>query len=147
MQIKRIHYILAAISFLVAFGTYAITMQPSIPFWDCGEFLGAAAQLGISHPPGMPTWTLIGHVLSWFVPFSDAAARYNLLSAGCGALASMFLYLTAVKVIKIWRGEPQTMADVVVHYGGALVAALCFTFTDSVWFNSSEFIVFSPGLL
>jgi len=147
MQTKRIHYIFAAISFLVAMATYATTMQPSIPFWDCGEFLGAAAQLGISHPPGMPTWTLIGHVLAWFVPLSDAAAKYNLLSAGCGALAAMFLYLTAVKVIKVWRGNPQSVSDVIVHYGGALIAALCFTYTDSVWFNSSEFIVFSPGLL
>jgi len=147
MQTKRIHYIFAAISFLVAFGTYATTMQPSIPFWDCGEFLGAAAQLGISHPPGMPTWTLLGHVFAWFVPLSDPAAKYNLLSALCGALSAMFLYLSTVRVIQIWRGAPQSMADIIVHYGGALIAAFCFTYTDSVWFNSNEFIVFSPGLL
>src|ERR1035441_5211642 len=117
MQNKTIHYALAALSFIVAAGTYLTTMQPSIPFWDCGEFLGAAAQLGISHPPGMPTWTLLGHVFGWFMPLSDPAARYNMLSALCGSLSVMLLYLTAVRVIKIWRGNPQTMADVIVHYG------------------------------
>ena len=147
MQIKRIHYALAALSFFVALITYVATMQPTIPFWDCGEFIGAGAVMGITHPPGAPLWTIIGHVGALLPLFSDLAARYNFLSALCGALSSMLLYLTLVRVIKLWRGSPLTIADVIVHYGGALVGALAFTWTDSVWFNSGEFIVFSPGLL
>ncbi len=146
MQNKTIHYALAALSFIVAAGTYLTTMQPSIPFWDCGEFLGAAATLGISHPPGAPFWTLIGRVLSMPMPFADPAAKMNALSALCGALAAMFLYLTTVRIIKVWRGNPQSTSDVILHYGAAFIAALCFTWTDSVWFNSNEFIVFAPGL-
>ncbi len=148
MQTKRIHYGLTALSFLVPLITYSITMQPSIPFWDCGEFIGAAAQLGISHPPGAPLWILAGHVGTMFLPFiSDPGARYNFMSVLCSATSIMLLYLIAVRVIKIWRGEPQSMGDVITHYGGAFIAALCFTWSDSVWFNSNEFIVFSPGLL
>src|SRR5438874_3675623 len=98
MQQKSIHYILAAVSFLVAFLTYTTTMQPGIPFWDCGEFIGAAAQLGISHPPGTPFWTLLGHVGAWLSPFADLATKYNFLSAMCGSLSVLLLYLTAVKV-------------------------------------------------
>jgi hypothetical protein len=147
MQIKRIHYALASLSFLVAFITYVTTMQPSIPFWDCGEFIGAGALLGITHPPGAPLWTIIGHVGAMLPFFSDLAARYNLLSALCGALSSMLLYLALVRIIKLWRGNPLSTSDLIVHYGSALVGAMAFTWTDSVWFNSSEFIVFSPGLL
>ncbi|MDP4200832.1 MAG: DUF2723 domain-containing protein [Bacteroidota bacterium] len=147
MQIKRIHYVLAALSFLVPLITYVTTMQPSIPFWDCGEFISAASQLGVTHPPGDPTWTLLGRVGGMLPFFSDLAARYNFLSALCGAISVMLLYLIAVRVIKIWRGTPQTLSDAITHMGGAFVAALAFTWSDSLWFNSSEFIVFSPGLL
>ncbi|HEY3875144.1 MAG TPA: DUF2723 domain-containing protein [Candidatus Kapabacteria bacterium] len=146
MQLKPIHYTLAALSFLIAAFTYLATMQPSIPFWDCGEFLGAAATLGISHPPGAPFWIIVGRLAELIVPLSDLAARCNTFSALCGAMSAMFLYLTTVRVIKLWRGNPQTVSDVIVHYGGAFVAALAFTWSDSVWFNSSEFIVFAPGL-
>lgn len=147
MQNKTIHYTLAALSFLVAAGTYLTTMQPSIPFWDCGEFLGAAATLGISHPPGAPMWTLAGRILSMPMPFADPAAKMNALSALCGALAAMFLYLTTVRIIRVWRGNPQSTSDIIMHFGGAFIAALAFTWSDSVWFNSNEFIVFAPGLL
>ena len=147
MQTKRIHYALAALSFLVAFVTYASTMQPSIPFWDCGEFISAASQLGISHPPGTPFWTLFAHVAAWLMPMADLAAKYNMLSVLCGSLSAMLLYLTAVRVIALWRGKPQSTADVITHFGGALVAAMSFTWSDSVWFNSNEFIIFAPGLL
>jgi len=146
-QFKRIHYIVAGVAFIAAFGTYLLTMQPTIPFWDCGEFIASAAKLQVSHPPGAPFWMLVGHVGAWFVPVADLAARYNVLSALCGALSSMLLYLVAVKVIRIWRGEPGNMGDAIIHFGGALIGALSFTWSDSVWFNSNEFIVFSPGLL
>src|SRR4051794_33718708 len=123
MQQKRLHYALAALSFLVAIFTFATTMQPTIPFWDCGEFLSAAANLGVTHPPGDPTWSLIGRVFHFISPFSDLAAKYNFLSALCGAISVMLLYLITVRVIRIWRGEAQSTTDRIIHYGGAFIAA------------------------
>ncbi len=146
MQNKHIHYALAALSFIVAAGTYLTTMQPSIPFWDCGEFLGAAATLGISHPPGAPFLTFAGRILSMPMPFADPAAKMNALLALWGAFAAMFLYLSTVRIIRFWRGNPQSTSDQIMQYGAALLAALSFTWSDSVWFNSNEFIVFAPGL-
>lgn len=146
-EFKRIHFVTAGVAFAVAFITYLLTMQPTIPFWDCGEFIAGAAQLQVSHPPGAPFWMLLGHVGAWLVPVADLAARYNVLSALCGSLSAMLLYLVAVKVIRLWRGEPRSSADAIIHFSGALIAALSFTWSDSVWFNSGEFIVFSPGLL
>ncbi len=146
-EFKRIHYILTGVAFAVGILTYFLTMQPTIPFWDCGEFIAAASQLQVSHPPGAPLWMLVGHVGAWLMPLADLAAKYNTLSALCGALSAMLLYLVAVKVIRIWRGEPKSGADAIIHFGGALIAALSLTWSDTVWFNSNEFIVFSPGLL
>jgi hypothetical protein len=147
MQTKRIHYIFAAIAFLVALFTYTATMQPSIPFWDCGEFAAAAISLSIPHPPGAPLQTIVGRIMMLLPIFSDPAARFNFLSVLSSAVSVMFLYLIIVRLIKMWRGAPQSMADVITMYGGALVGALSFVFTDSFWFNALECEVYAFGSL
>jgi hypothetical protein len=53
---------------------------------DGGDFLAAAATLGVPHPPGYPTYTLVLHLLMQ-LPFAEPAAAGNLLSALAGALA------------------------------------------------------------
>jgi hypothetical protein len=147
MDQKRIHYGLAAISFFVALLTFGISMQPTVPFWDCGEFAAAAAGLGVPHPPGTPLWTLWGHIGMMIPIFTDIVARYNFLSVLCASFTVMMLYSSLVMLIKIWRGAPKSAADMVVHYGGAFLGAMAFTWSDSVWFNSTECVVFAPGLL
>src|ERR1043166_3738843 len=104
MNSRRIHYLFAGIAFLVAFVTYFITMQPTIPFWDCGEFAAAASALQVPHPPGSPLWTIFGRVAMLLPTYADAAARYNLWSAISSALCILLLYLTLVRLIRIWRG-------------------------------------------
>jgi hypothetical protein len=147
MQFKRIHYLFAGLSFLVPLITYLYTMQPSIPFWDCGEFASAAFALQVPHPPGSPLWTIIGRLAMMLPTFSDMVARYNFFSVLSSAATVWILYLTVVRLIKLWRGEPKTMADSLTSFGGALIAALCYTFTDSFWFNALECEVYAFGSL
>lgn len=147
MQTKNLHYVFAALSFLVALITYTITMQPTIPFWDCGEFASAAWALQISHPPGAPLHTLFGRVFMMLPFFDDLVARFNFLSVLSSATTVLLLYLTVARLIRIWRGEAHTKADAITSYGGALVAALCYTFTDSFWFNALESEVYAFGSL
>lgn len=147
MQFKRIHYLFAGLSFFVALFTYWYTMQPSTPFWDCGEFASAAAALQVPHPPGSPLWTIVGRIAIMLPTFSDLVARYNFFSVLSSALTIWLLYLTTARLIKIWRGEPKTMADALTTFGGALIAALSYTFTDSFWFNALECEVYAFGSL
>ncbi|MDP4229811.1 MAG: DUF2723 domain-containing protein, partial [Bacteroidota bacterium] len=147
MPSKRNHYIFAGIAFFVAFFTYLLTMQPSISFWDCGEFAAAAAGLQIGHPPGSPLWTIIGRVAIMLPTFADHVARYNLFSVLASALSILLLYLTTARLIKLWRGEPKSFADELTTYGGALIAALAYCFTDSFWFNALECEVYAFGSL
>lgn len=147
MNNKQIHYAFAAASFFVAFIVYLMTMQPTVPFWDCGEFAGAAWAMQVPHPPGAPLWTLVGRFAMMLPTFSDLVARYNLFSVLSSAGTIMILYLTVVRLAKLWRGEPKSGADMLTTYGGAFIGALAFTFTDSFWFNALECEVYAFGSL
>jgi hypothetical protein len=144
---RKVHYGFAFASFGIAFFTYVSTMQPTIPFWDCGEFAAAAWALQVPHPPGAPLWSIIGRLGMLIPTFADPVARYNLLSVISSAFSIMLLYLTIVRLIKLWRGMPKTTADMLIHYGGAFVGALAYCFTDSFWFNALECEVYAFGSL
>jgi hypothetical protein len=147
MQSKRIHYIFAGLAFFAAFFTYFMTMQPSISFWDCGEFASCATALQIGHPPGAPFWYLMGRMAMLIPTMSDPVARLNIFSVLYSSLTVFLLYLTGARLIKLWRGEPKSLADQLTTYGGAFVGALCYIFTDSFWFNALESIIFPLGSL
>ena len=146
-EFKRVHYITAGVAFLAAFLTYLFTMQPTIPFWDCGEFAAAASALQVPHPPGAPLWTLVGRIAMILPTFSDPAARYNLFSVISSALSILILYLTLVRLIRLWRGYPQNTSDAIITFGGAFIGALAYTWTDSFWFNALECEVYAFGSL
>ena len=140
---NRLNRIIAGIVFLVSFLVYYDTMAPTVSFWDCGEFIATSHTLGVPHPPGSPLFLIIGRVFS-MIPFSpDIAFRVNLISVFVSALAVMLLYLIIVKVIAHWRGGIKENSDVIIAFGGALVGALTFAFTDSHWFNAVEAEVYS----
>ncbi len=147
MNNKQTHYAFAAASFFVAFIVYLMTMQPTVPFWDCGEFAAAAWAMQVPHPPGAPLWTLVGRFAMMLPTFDDPVARYNLFSVLSSAGTIMILYLTVVRLAKLWRGEPKSSADMLTTYGGAFIGALAFTFTDSFWFNALESEVYAFGSL
>ena len=140
---NRLNRIIAGFIFLVSFLVYYDTMAPTVSFWDCGEFIATAHTLGVPHPPGSPLFLIIGRVFS-MIPFSpDIAFRVNLISVFVSALAVMLLYLIIVKIIAHWRGGIKENSDVIIAFGGALVGALTFAFTDSHWFNAVEAEVYS----
>jgi hypothetical protein len=59
---------------------------------DGGDLISAAWRLGVPHPPGYPTYTLLGWLFTRF-PVGTIAYRINLLSAVCAAGVIFFLFL------------------------------------------------------
>ena len=74
----------------VAFTTYVRTLMPGVSFGDWAEAQTVPHVLGIGHPNGFPTYTLVAWVLE-LVPIGSIAFRANLLSAVfvAGALATL----------------------------------------------------------
>ena len=145
MQTKYnlINKILALFTLLISFGVYYDTMAPTVSYWDCGEFIAVANTLGVPHPPGSPFFLLIGRIAS-MIPFSkDIAFRVNLLSPLSSAFAVMFLYLIIVQCVTHWRGKVENNTDALIAFGGGLIGALTFSFTDSHWFNAVEAEVYA----
>ena len=138
-----INKILAFFTLFISFGVYYDTMAPTVSYWDCGEFIAVANTLGVPHPPGSPFFLLIGRIAS-MIPFSnDIAFRVNLLSPISSAFAVMFLYLIIVQCLTHWRGKVESNTDALIAFGGGLVGALTFSFTDSHWFNAVEAEVYA----
>ncbi|MCP4418170.1 MAG: DUF2723 domain-containing protein [Chloroflexi bacterium] len=84
--------------FLLTLLLYGITAVPDLTWafgsGDGGELIVAAVSGGIPHPPGYPTYLLLGKLVA-LVPLQPIAYRFNLFSAVCGAIAASFCSATA----------------------------------------------------
>ncbi len=145
-QYKLTNRILAAVVLLTALVTYVLTLQPSVPFWDCGEFTAAAVWQQVPHPPGAPMWLIVGKMFH-LLPFGDPGWRINLFSAVSSSFAAMLVYLISVLAIERWRPfrSDRPLMSYLPTFGGALIGALAFIWSDTNWFNSVESEVYAAG--
>ncbi len=139
MSYKFLHRIIAGIVFLISAVQYFMTVQPSVSFWDPGELSAAAYALEVPHPPGGPLFSLVGHIF-YMLPFpGNIGFRMNAVSVLSATFTVLFLYLIAVRLIRIYKGaEPQNSLDAYGTYIAAAIGALSFSFCDTPWFNAAE---------
>jgi len=147
MDFKLINRISGAFVFLFSFIVYMITVQPTLSFWDCGEFLACAFTLSTPHPPGAPLHILVGKIFTMFPTAADVGLRMNYLSVLSSALTVLLLYLVITKVIKNWRGNPINLTDSLIVAIPSAIGALSLAFADSFWFNAMEAEVYAFGTM
>jgi len=129
--------------FLIASSVYIITSEPTMSFWDCGEYIATAFKLEVGHPPGAPLFQLIGRFFTFFA-FGDlalVARMVNTMSALASGFTILFLFWTITMIAKkiINRdGSEMTMGKTYQIMGAGLVGALAYTFSDSFWFSAVE---------
>jgi 4-amino-4-deoxy-L-arabinose transferase-like glycosyltransferase len=83
---------------------YLPTLMPGLGTWDTAEFQAIGPVLGVAHPTGYPTYTLLAWLASVVLqPFGDEALRANLLSTLLMAGAAG---LVAVRVVQATRRWP-----------------------------------------
>ena len=148
MEHKKLNRIIGFAVFLVATIVYAMTVAPTTSYWDCGEFITCAYILGVPHPPGSPLFILLGRLFSmipaWII--NDVGLRVNIISVLVSALTVMFTYLIIVRLIREWRGIPETVEEKLNIYIAGVVGALGFAFTSSFWFNAVEAEVYAMSM-
>jgi len=144
---RTLYWGFAVLSFVISCITYTLTVQPTVPFWDCGEFTAAAVQQQVPHPPGAPLFLMLGKLFH-LLPFGDDAWRVNLLSVVTSALTVLLLYMITVKVIRNFFTESVDSAgNALIVYGSAFVSAMVYAFSDTFWFNAVESEVYAASNL
>lgn len=139
MIYRVVNRITAAAVFVISLFQFLVTAQPSVPFWDPGELTAAAFMLQVPHPPGGPLFLLVARVFSMLPIPGNLGFRVNLVSVVASALAVLFTYLIAVRLINNTRkGSPTTRWEAIATFGAAAIGALTFSFSDTFWFNGVE---------
>ena len=148
MNYKLLRNIIGAFVFLISLVVLLMTVQPSVSFWDCGEFIAASFYLQVPHPPGTPFFLLLGRIFA-MIPFvENIGLRVNYISVLSSAASILFLYLIAVKLIENYRGKkPENLLDGLGTYLAAAIGALSFAFSDTFWFNGVEAEVYAFSTL
>src|SRR6201995_4631317 len=153
MEYKKINNLLGWLCFAIASITYILTLEPSVSFWDCGEFISCAYRLQVAHQPGYPLFAMLGKFFSLF-SFGDVTKVPYFTNLG-SALASggtiMFLFWTitalARKMVIKTADDATDKTKLILVMGAGLIGALAFTFTDTFWFSAVETIVFAWSAL
>ena len=152
MSFKKLNNLVGWGVFLIATIVYFLTMEPTVSWWDCGEYISTAYKLQVGHPPGAPLFQLIGRFFTLFA-FGDVtkvAMMINIMSCLCSSFTILFLYWTiSMLAQKIWmkEGEESPRNSQWAVIAAAAVGALAFTFTDSFWFNAVEGEVYAMSSL
>ena len=97
-----INNILGWVIFLIATTVYLITAEPTASWWDCGEYIATADKLQVGHPPGAPTFQLIGSLFSNFAGSDTSLIAYtiNAMSAVCSGFTILFLFWSITMLAK-----------------------------------------------
>ncbi|WP_370097119.1 glycosyltransferase family 117 protein, partial [Xanthomarina gelatinilytica] len=147
---KKWNTLLGWFSFLIALTTYSLTVEPTVSFWDAGEYILTSSKLQVGHPPGAPLFQMFGAFFSMFaLEPSQIGLVMNLMSAVASAFTILFMFWSISLLLKkiITLNGEFTPSKQVAVLGSALVGSLAFTFTDSFWFNAVETEVYAMATL
>ncbi len=138
---------LAGLVFLGSFIVYALTVQRTFSFWDCGEFIACSYILGIPHPPGTPLFIILGRLFS-IIPFvADISYRVNYLSVISSAFTAMFSYLLTVRLVGYFFAEKKDVfLNRLIAYTGGIAAGFFVAFSETNWGNAVEAEVYGLAL-
>lgn len=147
LSFRTMNNLIGWFSFLIAFIVYSLTVEPTVSFWDCGEYISTSAKLQLGHPPGAPLYQMIGAFFAMFAPdASKVALMINMMSVISSALTILFMYWTLTIVLRklvLKSNGSMTKSHEWMILTSALVGVLAFTFSDTFWFNAVEAEVYA----
>jgi len=147
---KKWNLILGWLAFLIAFITYSFTVEPTVSFWDAGEYILTSSKLQVGHPPGAPFFQMMGAFFSIFASEpNQIGLMINMMSATASAFTILFMFWSIVLLIKqvVKNNDESSKGQNTAILGAAFVGSLSFAFTDSFWFNAVETEVYAMATL
>ncbi len=150
-QYKILNSIFGWVTFAIAAVVYLSTLEPTVSFWDCGEFIATAFKLQVNHPPGNSFFELLGHFFTMFAGHNlkNVPITMNVMSSLASAFTILLLFWSITHMARkiIVKNNEYTLGNTIAIIGSGLVGALAFTFSDSFWFSAVEGIVWSTSSL
>ena len=149
ISFKKWNTILGWMCFLIAATVYALTAEPTVSFWDAGEYILSASKLNVGHPPGAPLFQMLGAFFSIFaMEPSQIGYIMNLMSGISSAFTILFMFWS----ISLLLSKVSSKIDLKKNNNftiliSSLVASLSFVFTDTFWFNAVETEVYAMATL
>ena len=147
---KKWNLILGWFAFLIAFITYSLTVEPTVSFWDAGEYILTSSKLQVGHPPGAPFFQMMGAFFSIFATDpTQIGLMINMMSATASAFTILFMFWSIVLLIKqvVKNNNESSKGQNAAILGASFVGSLSFAFTDSFWFNAVETEVYAMATL
>ena len=141
-QYKLANNIIGWVICLIACTVYIMTAEATASWWDCGEYIATAFKLQVGHPPGAPTFQLIGRLFSMFSSPETAAHAVNVMSAVCSGFTILFLFWAITMLGKHLLPDPKnpSLKDwrTWAVFAAGIVGSLAYTFSDTFWFSAVE---------
>ena len=146
---KKWNLILGWFAFLIAFIAYSLTVEPTVSFWDAGEYILTSSKLQVGHPPGAPFFQMMGAFFSIFATDpTQIGLMINMMSASASAFTILFMFWSIVLLIKqVVNNNESSKEQNIAILGAAFVGSLSFAFTDSFWSNAVETEVYAMATL
>lgn len=147
--------VLFGVTVLFSFMVYLLTLPPTITWrnssFDSGDFAAAIAVNGVPHPPGFPTYLVLGELFQ-YLPFGDIAYRLNLLSASCAALTVGLLALIIDETLtaasrRSAPGRPGPLKHQNLIRLCAFSASLTFAYSSLLWSQAVITEVYTLNML
>ena len=147
---KKWNTILGWIAFLIAFITYSLTVEPTVSYWDAGEYILTSSKLQVGHPPGAPFFQMLGAFFSIFaLEPSQIGLMLNMMSAAASAFTILFMFWSISILLQkvVIKSKAMSLSQGQAILGASLVGSVAFTFTDSFWFNAVETEVYAMATM
>ncbi|MEI6866136.1 DUF2723 domain-containing protein [Flavicella sp.] len=147
---EKLNIILGWVIFAIALITYTLTLEPTVSYWDCGEYISTSVKLEVGHPPGAPLFQMLGAFFAMFTSEPTQIAKMvNFMSGLSSAFTILLMFWTTTNLSKKLALKSGAFSDskAIAVLGSGLVGSLAYTFSDSFWYSAVEAEVYAMSSL
>src|SRR6185437_5582867 len=150
MNYRKMNNLAGWIAGGITYIVYLLTMEQTVSFWDCGEFLSCAYKLEVGHSPGAPFFMMVQRMFGLLAGshLDKVALFINSESALMGGLTILFLFWSITHMAKkliVPKGQEPNSNQILLILGAGMIGGLAYTFSDTFWFSTVEAEVYATS--